>query len=529
MNETTVRCDSLAPTWFEHPEWWFSKDHAYDTVITNMFGHLLDGDQNNGHIINQVLVWDQLPRHVYRNTQSNHVITYYLHKAITLLQNVATAVEYASSDAEFMFLMLPFRHTQNMKHSIDVMKASWKWKWQDDDLMRKFMRATYTNSPVTPQYQPIRFFQPQAQPTFHTEVHSEVLDKNQYSVSIACAKELSELQIPTLNFKGTYIVSLSGGVDSMVMLHILLKSSNIPPSRIACVYIDYDNKPTSPQETLFVIDWCRHIRVPLYVRTLSEIHRAPCMNADLREVYETYTKRVRFATYKAVHEMINFDVLHTQPEPYVLLGHNKDDCFENILTNVTSRAKYENLKGMTCMSCQDGVYFLRPMLHIAKKTIIAFARGHNIPFLCDSTPAWSQRGKIRDTIVPALQTWNSESIGGFLELSDIMTSLYSCMETHIDACRRMMHTEHLDDTTTQHTISLTSNICHANKMFWKVFLYKAFQQVISHKSLTNFIQRISHAQNTNTLHIVLNTHMHVYVKYKNTQPTFIFHVQTRKE
>ena len=31
---------------------------------------------------------------------------------------------------------------------------------------------------------------------------------------------------------------------------------------------------------------------------------------------------------------------------YVLLGHNKDDCFENILTNISNKSNYDNLSGM---------------------------------------------------------------------------------------------------------------------------------------------------------------------------------------
>lgn len=535
MDTINEQCETMALTWFNHPEWWFSKNHEYDVVITEQFEHLLEYEiysknvQNKDNLINQVLIWDQLPRHVFRNTQSNHIITYYLHKAIALLQSVPYAMEYASSDAEFMFLMLPFRHTQNMNYIIDVMKASWKWQWKDVDMMRKFMRATYmnaqvnapVNAQVNAQYPRLHTFQPQPHWKFRTEVHSEVLDTNKYDVT--CQVQFPDLRLPDTDFKGSYIVSLSGGVDSMVLLHQLSNVVKIKKSRISCVYIDYDNKPTSPMETAFVIDWCRHIGVPLYVRVISEIHRAPCMDADLREVYETYTKRVRFATYKAVHEIINYHVLHIHPHPTVLLGHNNDDCFENILTNMTSRAKYENLKGMSPVSFQDSICFLRPMLDIPKHTIIAYARKNNIPFLCDSTPAWSQRGKIRDTIVPALQKWNSECIGGFLDMSEVMTALYSCMETHVATCIQNMQITYIDDVKTVHSLSLQPNMNVTNRIFWKMFLVQAFKQVVSHKSLTNFIERITNANNSVRIHIVLNKCVQVYIK----QHVFTFHVSKK--
>jgi tRNA(Ile)-lysidine synthase TilS/MesJ len=44
----------------------------------------------------------------------------------------------------------------------------------------------------------------------------------------------------------------------------------------------------------------------------------------------------------------------------------------------------------------------RPFLNIEKKYIISYAIANKIPFLYDSTPKWSVRGKIRDIIKPAL-------------------------------------------------------------------------------------------------------------------------------
>jgi tRNA(Ile)-lysidine synthase TilS/MesJ len=43
------------------------------------------------------------------------------------------------------------------------------------------------------------------------------------------------------------------------------------------------------------------------------------------------------------------------------------------------------------------------MLTIEKADIIAYANINNIPYLVDSTPKWSVRGKIRDWVVPAFK------------------------------------------------------------------------------------------------------------------------------
>jgi tRNA(Ile)-lysidine synthase TilS/MesJ len=96
---------------------------------------------------------------------------------------------------------------------------------------------------------------------------------------------------------------------------------------------------------------------------------------------------------------------------YILLGHNKDDCFENILTNISNKSNYDNLSGMEILKEIDGINMWRPFINIEKKNIISYAIANKIPFLYDSTPKWSVRGKIRDIIKPAfLKLKNNEEV-----------------------------------------------------------------------------------------------------------------------
>jgi tRNA(Ile)-lysidine synthase TilS/MesJ len=139
------------------------------------------------------------------------------------------------------------------------------------------------------------------------------------------------------------------------------------------------------------------------------------MEYELRDLYESYTKDVRFTSY------INFN------NSFVVLGHNKDDTIENIFTNAASCSHYDNLLGMTSISNQTykqkNICFLRPLLNIPKSEIYKYAIDNNIPFLLDSTPKWSQRGKIRDIVKPALNEWNPLIFDGLINLSKKMSQM----------------------------------------------------------------------------------------------------------
>ena len=133
-------------------------------------------------------------------------------------------------------------------------------------------------------------------------------------------------------------------------------------------------------------------------------------------MYEEISKKIRYDMYNLQKE--NDDI-------YVLLGHNKDDCFENIITNITNKSCYDNLSGMETLKIIDDINFWRPMLNIKKKDIINFANINNIPYLFDSTPKWSVRGKIRDNLRPVICSLKNNSniidesqIDGFFSLTE---------------------------------------------------------------------------------------------------------------
>lgn len=125
-------------------------------------------------------------------------------------------------------------------------------------------------------------------------------------------------------------------------------------------------------------------------------------NSSLRTVYEDVTRKIRFAFYR------HFDCP-------IILGHNQDDCFENVFSNLGKQIHYENLFGMQEVGEEQGVQILRPMLEIPKKRILAFADKNGIPHLYDSTPAWSRRGQMRDTLIPGIQTFDSQILVGLSE------------------------------------------------------------------------------------------------------------------
>lgn len=203
------------------------------------------------------------------------------------------------------------------------------------------------------------------------------------------------------NYKETDIcISLSGGVDSMISSWILKQI--LPHVKLHAIHINYNNRDTTDYECAFLHDWCKLLNIDLEIVTIS-IKREDYMKHN-RDFYEKETRQIRFDAYKKYNCPI-------------VLGHNLDDCVENIISNIASRKNRDNLMGMTAKSFIDDVHIWRPMLNISKKQIYNYAKIANVPYLHDSTPSWSRRGKLRDIVIPMLTEHEPGFVSGLLEIA----------------------------------------------------------------------------------------------------------------
>lgn len=445
--------DAVLSFWFDGDQAenfrckWFppdgsDKQQAMDREVRERFGTLLAQAERReldhwrharDSTVALILVLDQFSRHVYRITSDNDPENE--KRAKQRAENDAYAFELANevlskqwhvdmAVPHFVFVMMPVRHSptaaslQVLLQTIDERK---QLQQQHADLLEKFRRTTTnrlmhlrgdehapgdaTDANVTTGISDDDILERAFMETDESDMPRNRLYRamHEYLVKMR-AREYSHLA-----------VSLSGGVDSMVVAYLLHRLRSLHNNfEIAAVHIDYGNRDESAAECNYVRRWCERFGIIFHVRRIDEVKRATTKRDD----YEKISREIRYETYA--------NVMRQYGAPGMCFGHHRGDVQENVISNMMKGLSLLNLNGMSASSVVNGVRIWRPLLDFDKDAIFEFAHRYGVPYFKDTTPKWSTRGKLRNQLVPLLRDMYGD---GFLNnLSTLGAESTQCSE-----------------------------------------------------------------------------------------------------
>lgn len=486
----------ISSIWLENPNWWFNASLKDDQIISDNFRELLENDFNilsscYEESIDKVLFCDQIVRHIRRNQLHLYETTDididgFLNLAVKEVNHgLKNNFDLNLSPVERCFYLLPLRHTREPEKILFAIKKIESYNNQESHPMYlRFLKASLKSYrrhfkgylKIKDLDIELKLIEPILENHF-TETNFELNDP--------FVNKFREY-IDQIDLTDRKIISVSGGVDSMVLLYLMV---NLEIDNLIVANIDYTNRSDSILETSLVAFWCNYLKIPFYCRQINEIKRK---RDNLRNFYEEYTKKIRFDLYK---DLIN------EKEGSVYLGHNYDDAIENVIRNISQKKNYNNLLGMNLESNDSNLTIIRPFLYFEKKEIVDYARKQGIPYTKDSTPKWCQRGKIRDQVKPFLNSFDPNFIPGLMKLSKHIGNLtkiskevyYKPMFEKIIFQETIKGPLPIDNSFTSWRI-LLNFICKKKKI-----------PIFSVKSIKNLIIRIENFNGTNNKVILSKT------------------------
>ena len=159
-------------------------------------------------------------------------------------------------------------------------------------------------------------------------------------------------------------VGLSGGVDSVVLLHVLKQH---PGLNLSAIHVHHGLSPNAGAWARFCRALCTRWGVPLAVRRVKVAKGGKGLEAAARE-----------ARYRA---------FRNSPCDAVALAHNRDDQAETVLMNLLRGAGVRGASGMPPRSRLDGRMLLRPLLEVPRAAILAYAREQGLEWVEDESNA----------------------------------------------------------------------------------------------------------------------------------------------
>jgi tRNA(Ile)-lysidine synthase len=188
------------------------------------------------------------------------------------------------------------------------------------------------------------------------------------------------------------LVAVSGGVDSVVLLHLLTRIAPELGLEIQAAHLDHGIRAASGRDADFVSQLCRQWGCPCH----TEQRDVPALAKEQKISLEMAGREVR-------REFLE-QLAAGQQADLVALAHHRDDQVETFMLRLIRGSGQSGLGGM---HIQAGLWW-RPLLTCSRAQILEYAQQNQLAWVEDETnrdPTYL-RNRIRNQLVPQLLTIN---------------------------------------------------------------------------------------------------------------------------
>lgn len=222
-----------------------------------------------------------------------------------------------------------------------------------------------------------------------------------------------------LKANSTVVIGVSGGLDSIALLHFLWALKEKWALTIIAATVDHRFRGIESYEDLmFVKEFCRKhqiifegtsIDVPAY----AEEHHLSSQVAARKCRYDFYHK-----------------ILAKHNGHYLALAHHGDDQVETMLMRMVRGSYGMGVAGIPVKRKFHQAMIIRPFLCLTKEEIEQYIDVFNLPFRLDPSNEKDdyQRNRFRHHIIPFLKAENPNVSERFQTLSELLTEDYRLLE-----------------------------------------------------------------------------------------------------
>ncbi len=207
-------------------------------------------------------------------------------------------------------------------------------------------------------------------------------------------------------------VGVSGGADSVCLLHLMYRFSKEISCRLVVVHVNHGVRSDASQDAVYVKSLCEELEIPFYLKEVD-------MNDYATEHKISPEEAGRQLRYKAFEEVLQ-QQRQDKERCKIAVAHNAEDRAETMLFHLF---RGSGIKGLASIQpVRDMV--IRPILCLERSQIEQYIAGYQLKYCQDSTNETDAytRNKIRHHILSyARQEICPETVAHMAELADMLS------------------------------------------------------------------------------------------------------------
>jgi len=214
-----------------------------------------------------------------------------------------------------------------------------------------------------------------------------------------------------LKEKDSVVVGVSGGPDSVALLHVLRALTERFSLKLGIAHLNHGLRQNdSDKEAVFVETLSERLGLPCHIHK-EDVHEYQIKN---RLSLEEAARHVRYTFLNSVAEANRYHK--------IALGHHSDDNAELVLMNLFRGSGPLGLSGIPPV--RDGK-IIRPLINLRRAEIIDFLNQNRLTYVSDASNRDTRylRNSVRHKLIPLLKSAYNPNISDTLNrLSSIMLS-----------------------------------------------------------------------------------------------------------
>lgn len=198
------------------------------------------------------------------------------------------------------------------------------------------------------------------------------------------------------SFSGKTLLAVSGGVDSMVLLHLY----HALKLNFAVAHCNFQLRGTeSDLDEELVATFCKNNNIPYFVERF-----------DTMQIVETRKVSIQIAARELRYNWFN-QICIDHDYQFITTAHHLDDQAETFLINFTRGTGIDGLVGIP----ERNENIIRPLLNFSREEILNYATENEVEWREDQSNATTKylRNKMRHLVLPVLKEENTEFLKSF--------------------------------------------------------------------------------------------------------------------